>query len=110
MTTPRKERNMTEGYQGYANFPTFTIALWIDNNRRHSALIREAARAYRSREEYPDVRTAEYLQEYIERSFREDGVQLALDNSGSVASTLLSHVMTQVDWLGLARKYLEDED
>lgn len=97
-------------HQGYENYPTFTVALWIDNNRRRKALQRDHARMLiRGGKVSMDARMAEWLREMTETSFTESSVTVAMDNSDTVASTLLNHVMNSVDWLGLARKYIRDE-
>jgi len=95
---------------GYENYPTFTVALWFDNDRGRKALQRSMTRAHlRDGTEHMDVRMAEWLQEQVQASFDEDYVTAAMDESDTVASTFLSHVMTLVDWLGLARKYISEE-
>lgn len=97
-------------YQSYENYPTFTVALWIDNDRERKTMQRDMVRAHlRDDTESMDVRMAEWLQEQVRASFDESSVTLAMDNSDTVASTLLNHVMNSVDWLGLAREYISDE-
>lgn len=101
---------MSDMYQGYENYPTFTVALWINNDRSREAQVRmQAVNPHLNAEEHPDVRMAEWLQKMTEESFTDSGVTLAMDNSDTVASTFLNHVMNEVDWLGLARKYISDE-
>lgn len=96
---------------GYANYPTATVAMWIDNNRNMSNMVRLIAKqpAF-TEDEHPDVRFAEWLEGVVEASFTMTGVRDATEASESVADTFLSHVMTQVDWLELARKYMSGEE
>lgn len=104
-----------ERHRGLANYPTFTVALWLDNNRGHSARVQRQATRLRfsppqpSHEEYPEVRMAEWLQEYVQHSFDDDEITAATDNSTSVAGTFLSHVMTLVDWMELSRRYMKQD-
>ena len=93
-------------YQSYENYPTFTVALWFGNDREQKQYARYRARSWGTPGE---IQMAEWLRKRVEQSFTDDGVTLAMYNSGSVAGTLLGHVMNQVDWMGLARKYISDE-
>lgn len=101
-----------ERHQGLANYPTFTVALWLDSNSRHFLAVQREATRLRfsppqpSHEEFPEVRMAEWLQEYVQRSFSD--VTEVADESASLASTFLSHVMTLVDWMELARRYMKE--
>lgn len=97
-------------YQGYENYPTFTVALWFDNDRDRKTRQRDQVRAHlRDNTEAMDVRVAEWLRDQVQASFDEEYVTAAMDESDSVAGTFLNHAMQEVDWLGLARKYISDE-
>lgn len=98
-----------EKHQGLASYPTWTVAVWLDNSAGHSLAVHRRRLLLLSspHEEYPEVRMAEWLREYVEDSFMRDGVRLACDNSGSVAGSFLSHVMNLVDWMELSRRYMK---
>src|SRR5262249_21153550 len=109
-TTNTTTRKKTPMHLGYANYPTATVAMWIDNNKSMSHMVRLIAQqdAFKGNES-PDVRFAEWLEKMVEASLTMTGVRDVTEASESVADTFLSHVMTQVDWLELARKYMRDE-
>jgi len=91
-------------YQGYENYPTWVMAVWIDNDRDVLSDVMEAAMRSLpdSGPDFSDVRLAEWLRQYTEERLPE--------GCDPISESLLNHVMNEVDWLGLARKYLKGDD
>jgi len=93
---------------GYTNYLTFTVGIWFDNNRKHYDAVRSQAEVFRtSGDEYADVQFSQWLLGYVQQSTVTS--RRAAGNEDSIASTFFEYGMGTVDWLQLARKYLEEE-
>lgn len=90
---------MAEQYNGWSNYQTWAVALWLDNTESTYQLMQEAAQ---SAADY-DV-PVDHLAAYIEE-FVEDGNPLA--NQASMYSDLLVNIIARVDWREIAQHLLE---
>ena len=91
-------------YQGYENYPTWVMAVWIDNDRKLLSMVRDIAGITADGpEEHEDLALADWLRAWV-------GSQLPESQGNNPSGSLLNHVMTEIDWIGLARKYLKGDD
>lgn len=83
-------------YNGWSNYETWAVALWIDND---AGLYQEMHRIARRMTE---GRLADHIKSTIE-----DG---APDLEASLYSDLLNAALSKVDWYEVAQHYIEEED
>ena len=98
---------MCNEYNGWANYPTWNVALWIDNNEGEQlAVIEQAGECFRdadnptagSQLDAAVYAMAEWLKDYFE------------DNRPAtvgVYADILGWALAVVDWYELARSYVE---
>jgi hypothetical protein len=102
-------------YNGYTNKPTWTIALWLDNDEGSQSFVVETASDYLEandwQRESAQYHMARWLEEYV------DELRDSLFNGSeptSMFSDLLSFSIAWVDWDELAEGYvsqaIEDHD
>lgn len=99
-------------YNGWSNYETWNVALWIDNepgSHRHAReLAQEAwdgarAGSVFTREENAAQELAEMLEEW------NDGSN-PLAGTSSMFADLLSSALSEVDWYEIAENFLDDID
>jgi hypothetical protein len=82
-------------YNGWANYPTWNVALWINNDEDMQQEVISIARNTRD----DKYKCAESLRAYIEDSFGElSGMQ----------ADLVNHALDEVDWDELAEAFISD--
>ena len=96
-------------YNGWANYETWLVAVWIDNDQytinhwvdvaKHHYNISED-RKYFTKREIATIEFAEYLKEYYEES-------APLLDECTVWTDLLMHSLGGVDWHEIAGHYME---
>lgn len=90
-------------YNGWANYPTWNTALWIDNEPAMYEEVQSMARQAQRRGTIdfltPRGRLAETIKDYMEG--------LLPDTAGFVAD-LLGYAMGEVDWYEIAEHYIEE--
>jgi hypothetical protein len=85
------------GYNGWSNYPTWCVNLWLSNDEALYNDIRGMARRYRfERGEFADK-----LKDHV-------CDDLAPDLGASFAADLLGYALGEVDWYELADAWLED--
>ena len=99
---------MDETYNGWKNYPTWCVNLWLSND---GGLYRETLDrvdgAKRLVEEANDsfltdrIATADEIKSYVRD-------ELAPDLGASFAADLLGYALDQVDWFEIADAWLED--
>ncbi len=105
---------MTEnGYNGWKNYETWNVALWIDNDQGSYSQRQEMAQeawdnaasgdAYKgqTREDSAKYSLSKALQEWIEE-------MNPLASEASMFSDLLNAALSEVDWYEIAENFLED--
>ena len=87
---------MCKEYNGYTNYQTWNVQLWIDNDQGTYNLVRETAQDL----EKPS-RVADWLKDFIEESN-------PLADDASMFSDLMGHALACVDWYEIAENVLEE--
>lgn len=102
-----------EGYNGWSNYPTWAVNLWLSNDeplyRETQELVSapvdllgaESSYVYVEPERRRRIVAADRLKHWV----RED---LAPDLGASFAADLLGYALDEVEWLELAEAWLED--
>ena len=100
-------------YQGWTNYETWNVALWIDNDQGVYEMVKEWAKdaweeardkmvvSYLNREERAARTLADQLQELVE-----DGNPLASD--ASMYSDMLTAAISEVNWSEIAKSRIEE--
>ena len=83
-------------YNGWTNYPTWAVHLWLSNDQGHY----QAASYYANL--YPDHagRSADTLKHWVNR--------LMPDLGGTLAGDLLGYALAQVNWDEVARAFREN--
>lgn len=97
------------GYNGWTNYETWAMALWIDNDEgsyNESRDIVRRAQATSPTDAYGTERTraADALKEWAEGPYYDAAESI----SGTVFADLLGSAWEQVDWYEIASNYLEE--
>ena len=95
-TTTEGGQAATPGYNGWTNYETWAVALWLDNDESTYNLVREWACCA---EGAGDLATT--LRDFIEEAN-------PLAESASVFTDLLGAAIESVDWHEVAANLLED--
>ena len=105
---------MSDDYNGYANYETWCVCLWTDNEQGSQLAALELAReCLREAAAHPNVvggiwtedQAARFAFEERFRSLHEDG---GPELPASVYSDLLTHALGRVDWTEVARRYVDE--
>jgi hypothetical protein len=93
---------MAATYNGWANYPTWAVNLWLSNDE---GLYQEATAMTEtwSRGDHPKIVLADRFKTWVR-----DG--LAPDLGASFAADLLGYALDQVDWLEIADAWLGEDD
>ena len=103
---------MSEKYNGWSNYETWAVALWLDNDAGTYEYVRELthdtydnarAERYFTREERARLDLEDALKEYIEENN-------PLANNASMYSDLLSAAISSVNWREIAGNYIDELD
>ena len=104
---------MCDQYNGWTNYPTWNIALWLDNEPGTVEMWEEEAEELR--QEAEEVKPSYYtIDEYIKftladriKEYTEEVNPLA--SEANTYSDLLGWVLASVYWVEIARHYMEVE-
>lgn len=88
------------GYQGWKNYETWCVALWIDNEEGLYHEICDMVYSLRHHEKYE---IADTLKEFIED-------MNPLNDSASMWSDLLNAALSNVDWIEIVEHYIDEDD
>lgn len=110
-----------KGYNGWHNYETWAVALWLDNEEGSYNLCREwAEECYdEAKSHYPPVIdvTGEDDDKWLERTaaglLADRLKDLHEENAPTVTgiyADLLNAALSEVDWYEIAEHYLEDEE
>jgi hypothetical protein len=98
---------VADNYNGWTNYETWVVALWMDNEQGSHDFFREQAREYYDdstgkpytpREEVACRRFAEYLKEHYDEN---------LPEMPGVYGDLLGGALSEVNWREIARHYID---
>lgn len=103
---------MCNQYNGWSNYPTWNVQLWIDNDEYLSDFIYGTAKEfYDADKESFNRNFSNWLQEYIETEMDESVSEII--NGSSMFSDIFGWALEIVDWHELARtwkdKVIENE-
>lgn len=89
-----------EKYNGYNNYETWLVALWIDNDQCYQSDVHELAEQNKDDE----GSCASAIKAYVEEM---PDVSTAIENGGMVAD-LVNSTLSDVDWYELAEMYIKE--
>jgi hypothetical protein len=94
---------MTETYNGYTNYQTWDVVLWVRNDEGYYDMVLDALK-YITQEHEDITEQADALQEFIETElmFTSDPVGIAAD--------LLQNAVSYINWYEVLEALLEDLD
>lgn len=95
-------------YNGWKNYPTWAVNLWLSNDEGLYKQTRELVAATRSFQHFEAAglevyRTADYLKQWVTDD-------LAPDLGATFAADLLGYALDCVDWHEIAKAWLEDTE
>jgi len=104
-------------YNGWKNYETWAVALWIDNEqstysywRERAQELREAApdreEKYWTEDDYVKFNLADELKEQLNDDA--DDLLESVGQSASLYSDLLIGALSEVDWSEVAEHYMEE--
>jgi hypothetical protein len=103
---------MCEKYNGWSNYPTGCVKLWIDNDEGLQQEVKDMAQSYIIDAEADDYFTKKEnattdfypgLRDFVDECMNLDG------SISGVSLDLLSWAFDEVDWYELAKAIIEDE-
>jgi len=95
---------MSDGYNGYTNYPTWATALWMDNEPASNEFLYDLANrepVYKT--EFVELsEQANYLEQYVKN-------MLLDDQSNGLGFDLLHHAIGVIDWREIIRVHTEEK-
>ena len=88
---------MCKEYNGYSNYQTWNVALWLDNEPGEYSYVRDMAVELEKAS-----RLADWLKDYVEEIN-------PLNDTANMFSDLMSHALANVNWYEIAKGIMEDE-
>lgn len=98
---------MDEKYNGWKNYETWAVALWIDNEQWSQEYARELAEQATTDSSISEGRTAEGVLADTIKQWVEG--QNPLAETATLFSDLLNAALSEVDWYEIAEHYLTKE-
>lgn len=105
--------NYEKGHEGFLNYETWVMALWLNNDEASHRYWKDAAReTWRNSREYfeePDP-SNNYLGAatfYLSLRLQEEITAGVPDLGSTVFADLLNAALSEVDWSGVAEDFLE---
>jgi len=95
---------MSDGYSGYANYPTWSTALWMDNEPASNEYLYDLA----NREPIHTIEIVELLDkaDHLEEYVRE---MLLDDEPNGLGYDLLHHAIGVIDWREIIEAHVEEK-
>ena len=95
---------MCNSYQGWSNYPTWAVSLWINNEEGSYNYWNDKAQELAN--EHGKDEAKYKLAEELKEEFANPDI--FLDKSASMYDDILQWAMEQVDWFEIAESMLED--
>lgn len=95
-----------EKYNGWKNYETWAVALWIDNEQSSQEYARELAEQSTTDSSISEGRTAEGVLADILKQWIEEKNPLA--ETATLFTDLLNAALSEVDWYEIAEHYLSE--
>ena len=100
------------GYNGWKNYETWNVALWIDNDRgsygTRQAMAQEAWDSARAGQAYSTQTREDAARYALSQALKEWIEGEAPDLGASMFADLLNAALREVDWYEIAGNFLED--
>ena len=100
-------------YNGWTNYETWCVKLWIDNDQGEHEHWREQAReAWRDsvHPQYPGQARSDTARAYLAERLKDAWHDANPDLGATVWADLLGAALGEVDWYEIAQAMLDDED
>ena len=96
---------MSDGYNGYANYPTWATALWMDNEPASNEYLYDLANRepVHEAERVELLDKADQLEEYVKEVLLDN--QLILDVG--LGTDLVGHAIGVIDWREIVNSHIE---
>ena len=118
-------RAYAEKYQGYTNYETWAVALWIDNDQNTQEEVKELVKTTLDGVEIDNspstdglgiadfkhrrtTAVADALKDFVEE-LKENNIDLREQIAWELFSDLLNSAIDNVNWFELARKYIDEQ-
>ena len=98
---------MSEGYNGWTNYETWVVNLWIDNEQGSQDFVRETAKEIYAEAEATDVWTREESARFALSDWLRDWYDDNLPEMPGVYGDLLGGALGAVDWNEIARHHID---
>jgi hypothetical protein len=89
-----------KGYNGWKNYETWLVALWINNDQGTQEIALDMARQYKGME-HENYELSHALKDWIEE-------QNPLSDNADLFTDLLNAALSEVDWYEIAESFFED--
>lgn len=89
-------------YNGWKNYETWLVNLWLDNDGTSEYLRERVREEYETREDFDAHQFGKVISEYVEEVYLEPA-----GNEGMLAD-LVNAALSEVDWQEIASHYEED--
>ena len=89
----------SDSYNGWANYETWAVKLWLDNDEGFHGIVQVWINDYSSSK----GKVADFLKDLVEETN-------PLAGSATMFTDLLGHAIGRVDWFEIAASVLEDNE
>lgn len=96
----KNQINKQSDYQGWKNYETWAVALWIDNDQGLYNMITEQAEIFKKETDEAKFKLADYIKDTIEE-------MNPLTDTATLFTDLLNAALGEVDWYEVAEHHLE---
>ena len=109
-----EEAHRERGYNGWTNYETWVVALWLDNEQPGYLYWREQAAHHRQEAQHaPEVQRGIFTAEQAARcnladQLKEEVVEASPLCEASMYTDLLGAALSEVDWLEIADHWLAE--